>query len=134
MKKVLSAFLAAALAVTLAACGEKNLALSTFSYEQELAWCESEGLRMVSGPFVNVAEAKLEDQLDAEKLAKKECTIEYTNITDYYDKSSDMWCIEFWTVEKLDNGVLIDKPGTEKQKVFLNGQGITQCIAYQTVE
>lgn len=138
MRKTAGLLLAAAMILMMVGCSggflQQPLALATFSYEEELARYQQEDILTDPNQFVNQTESKIEGQLDAEKLAKKECTIEYNTTSDYYDKNSDMWCIEFWTQEKQENGIIIEKKGTQKQKIFLNGQGITKSIIYETVE
>lgn len=138
MRKIAGLILAAAMTLMIVGCSggfsQQPLALATFSYEEELARYQQEDILTDPNQFVNQTESKIKDQLDAEDLAKKECTIEYNTISDYYDKNSDMWGIEFWTQEKQENGIIIEKKGTQKQKIFLNGQGITKSIIYETVE
>lgn len=122
MKKTAALLLAAMMVVLLVGCSgtfaQQPLALATFSYEEELARYQQEDFITDSNQFVNQTEDKIEDQLDAEKLAKKECTIEYNTMSDYYDKDSDIWCIEFWTKEKQENGVIIEKTEHKKKRCF----------------
>ena len=57
--------------------------------------------------FVNTDPHPISDQIEAEERAKYEVTIEYTTISDYRDADAGMWRIDFFTLERTDDGLPI---------------------------
>ena len=75
---------------------------------------------VVSEGFKNTSESPVRQKEDAVKLAKNEVTIDYNNISVYYDKKGDMWMVNFST-RNVDGG---------DQSVYIDKNGMTRLIVY----
>jgi hypothetical protein len=65
-------------------------------------------------------EREITGAIDAITRAKFELIIEYDTISVSHDKDSNMWCVDFWTLDVVGGG----------QSVYLNGNGLTCYIVY----
>ena len=59
--------------------------------------------------------------MEAYERAKTECSISYDRVAVFYDSSTDMWKVYFFTSET--NG-----QSGDRQLVYLGGDGITRLI------
>lgn len=71
--------------------------------------------------FMNITKCTVEDTVEAYERAKTECTISYERVAVFYDNSSDMWQVFFFT--SGPNG-----HSGDRQLVYLDGDGITRLI------
>ena len=71
----------------------------------------------------------IDDQIAAVERAKNECTIEYNATAKYYDNLTDIWRIDFLTLNRNEQGQLVATPDN-CQSVYLNSDGITQLIVH----
>ena len=99
----------------------------SFSYEEDLAMYQEDTLRVKRNGFVNMSELRntIEWDTDAIEQAAKECSIEWHNVTYYYDLTSKVWKIEFWAIRNTEG-----YPSYIYQTVYLNDKGITLLIIY----
>lgn len=65
-------------------------------------------------------ESEITGAIDAIIIAKFELTVEYDTISVSYDETSNMWCVDFWTLNLDGNS----------QSVYVNGNGLTCYIVY----
>ena len=103
-----------------------GMSLASFYYEEDVARYQNADI--VLDGFVNTDPHPISDQIEAEERAKSEVTIEYTTISDYRDADAGMWRIDFFTLERTDDGLPII---SNIQKVYLDDNGITQLIVYE---
>ena len=98
-----------------------------FSYEEETSVYLSENVEFVEeteikkNGFYNITKCAVEDTVEAYERAKMECTISYDKVSVFYDSSTDMWQVYFFTNET--NG-----QSGDRQLVYLGGDGITRLI------
>ena len=98
-----------------------------FSYEEETSVYLSENVEFVEeteikqNGFYNITKCAVEDTVEAYERAKMECTISYDQVSVFYDSSTDMWQVYFFTSET--NG-----QSGDRQLVYLDGDGITRLI------
>ena len=71
--------------------------------------------------FLNITKCVVEDTVEAYERAKTECSISYERVAVFYDSSSDMWQVFFFT--SGPNG-----HSGDRQLVYLDGDGITRLI------
>ena len=71
--------------------------------------------------FMNITKCTVEDTVEAYERAKMECSISYDRVSVFYDSSTDMWQVYFFT--SGTNGYSGDR-----QLVYLDGDGITRLI------
>ena len=95
--------------------------IETFSYADVLAEYKI-GAPGVKHENVNHpdVESEITSVIDAITRAKFELTIEYDILSVFYDEESNMWCVNFYT---------LNIPGGN-QSVYLNGNGFTCYIVY----
>lgn len=131
MKKKLIYAIPLLLALALSSCEnseeQTGLSMATFSYENDIAYYEEETVTMNPSPFVNVDANPIDNQITAEKLAAKECSISYEGSSVYYDTETDMWRVDFYTVQRDEQNRLIGFSG-DYQSVYLDSNGITQLV------
>ena len=101
--------------------------VKSFSYTEDLAVYQEENSKIKRDGFVNTSELKESIKFDTEALqqAEKECFIEYSNYTYYYDTAAKMWKFEFWDIKDTEGN-----PSYIYQTVYLNDNGVTQLIVY----
>lgn len=98
-----------------------------FSYEEDAAVFLSDGVKfngeteIKKKGFMNITKCTVEDTVEAYERAKTECTISYERVAVFYDNSSDMWQVFFFT--SGPNG-----HSGDRQLVYLGGDGITRLI------
>ena len=71
--------------------------------------------------FYNITKFDVQDTVEAYERAKMECCISYDRVSVFYDSSTDMWQVCFFTSET--NG-----QSGDRQLVYLGGDGITRLI------
>lgn len=121
-------------AMALSSCGNVNqpgMSMATFSYEEEAAAFAEQEKGVNPYAFLNVEPEPVEDQVAAVERAKNECTIEYNTTSEYYDSSEKMWRVDFFTVERNEQGQLLLPVSGMRQSVYLDSNGITQLAVYQ---
>ena len=105
-------------------CNESYTFLSeirTFSYAQALEEYKIGDPGVKHEHFNNWnVESEITGAIDAIVRAKFELTIEYDTISVSYDKTSNMWRVDFWTLDLDGNS----------QSVYINGNGLTCYIVY----
>lgn len=52
----------------------------------------------------------------------------YNAISHYRDSEAGMWCIDFQTLDRTDDGIMMT---SNTQRVYLDDNGITQLIVYE---
>ena len=98
-----------------------------FSYEEAAAVFLSDRVKfngeteIKKNGFLNITKCAVEDTVEAYERAKTECTISYERVAVFYDSSSDMWQVFFFT--SGPNG-----HSGDRQLVYLDGDGITRLI------
>ena len=98
-----------------------------FSYEEDAAVYLSDRVKfngeteIKKNGFLNITKCAVEDTVEAYERAKTECTISYERVAVFYDSSSDMWQVFFFT--SGPNG-----HSGDRQLVYLDGDGITHLI------
>lgn len=98
-----------------------------FSYEEAAAVYLSDDAvfngetEVKQNGFYNITECNIEDTVEAYERAKMECSISYDRVSVFYDSSTDMWQVYFFTSET--NG-----QSGDRQMVYLGGDGITRLI------
>ncbi|MBQ7910829.1 MAG: hypothetical protein IJ363_08605 [Clostridia bacterium] len=105
-------------------CNESYTFLSeirTFSYAQALEEYKIGDPGVKHEHFNNWnVESEITGAIDAIVRAKFELTIEYDTISVSYDEISNMWRVDFWTLDLDGNS----------QSVYINGNGLTCYIVY----
>ena len=100
-------------------CNESNTYMSEireFSYAQVLEEYKIGDPDVKHENFNNPAiEREITNVIDAITRAKFELTIEYDTISVFYDETSNMWRVDFWTLNMDGNC----------QSVYVNGNGLT---------
>lgn len=92
-----------------------------FSYAQELEYYKVGDPGVKHEHFNNWnIESEITGAIDAIVRAKFELTIEYDTISVSYDEISNMWRVDFWTLDLDGNS----------QSVYINGKGLTCYIVY----
>ena len=76
---------------------------------------------------MNTHVCPVNDQESAVEQAKNECTIEYNATSEYYDRETEMWSVDFQTISREQEFVIL--VGT-RQSVYLDSNGITHLIVY----
>ena len=98
-----------------------------FSYEEDAAVYLSESVEfngeteVKQNGFYNITKCDVQDTVEAYERAKTECSISYDRVSVFYDSSTDMWQVYFFTSET--NG-----QSGDRQQVYLGGDGITRLI------
>lgn len=98
-----------------------------FSYEEESAVYLSNDVEFVEetdfkqNGFYNITKCDIVDTVEAYERAKLECSIHYDKVSIFYDSTTDMWRVYFFTSKT--NG-----QSGDSQLVYLNGDGITRLI------
>ena len=98
-----------------------------FSYEEVEAVYLADGVKfndeteIKKNGFLNITKCAVEDTVEAYERAKNECFIPYDRVSVFYDSSSDMWQVFFFT--SGPNG-----HSGDRQLVYLGGDGITRLI------
>ena len=98
-----------------------------FSYEEVTAVYLSDDVKfngeteIKQNGFYNITKCDVQDTVEAYERAKMECSIAYDKISVFYDSSTDMWQIYFFTSET--NG-----QSGDRQLVYLGGDGITRLV------
>ena len=98
-----------------------------FSYEEEAAVYLSDDVEfsgeteIKQNGFYNITKCDVQDTVEAYDRAKMECSISYDRASVFYDSSTDMWEVYFFTSET--NG-----QSGDRQLVYLDGDGITRLI------
>lgn len=98
-----------------------------FSYEEDAAVYLSDGVEfngdteVKQNGFYNITKCDVQDTVEAYERAKMECSISYDRVSVFYDSSTDMWQVYFFTRET--NG-----QSGDRQLVYLGGDGITRLI------
>lgn len=108
---------------------ESNTSLASFSFEEDCSIYMAGDPGVKTNDFLNVYTYPIDDQTAAVERAKNECTIEYNATSEYYDSLTDIWRIDFFTLNRNQQGQLVPILGN-CQSVYLNGDGITQLIVY----
>lgn len=108
---------------------ESNTSLASFSFEEDCSIYIEGDPGVKTDDFLNVDTYPIDDQTMAVERAKNECTIEYNATSEYYDSLTDMWRIDFFTLNRNEQGQLVPTTGN-CQSVYLNSDGITQLIVY----
>ena len=105
-------------------CNDSHTIMSEirkFSYAQTLEEYKIGDPGVKHESFNNPAiEIEIESAIDAITRAEFELTIEYDTISVAYDETSDMWRVDFWTLDLDGNS----------QSVYVNGDGLTCYIVY----
>ena len=92
-----------------------------FSYAQELEYYKVGDPGVKHEHFNNWnIESEITGAIDAIIRAEFELTIEYDTISVSYDETSNMWRVDFWTLNLDGNS----------QSVYINGDGLTCYIVY----
>lgn len=100
---------------------------SGFSYEEDAAVYLSDDVdfngetEIKQNGFYNITKCDIQDTVEAYERAKVECSISYDMVSVFYDSSTDMWKVYFFTSET--NG-----QSGDRQLVYLGGDGITRLI------
>lgn len=98
-----------------------------FSYEEESTVYLSDDVEFVEetevkqSGFYNITKSDIVDTVEAYERAKLECSIQYDKVSIFYDSTTDMWRVYFFTSKT--NG-----QSGDSQLVYLNGDGITRLI------
>ena len=98
-----------------------------FSYEEDAEVFLSDRVKfngeteIKKNGFLNITKCVVEDTVEAYERAKTECSISYDRVAVFYDSSTDMWQVFFFT--SGSNGYSGDR-----QLVYLDGDGITRLI------
>lgn len=98
-----------------------------FSYEEESAVYLSDDVEFVEetevkqNGFYNITKCDIMDSMEAYERAKMECPIQYDKVSVFYDSTTDMWKVYFFTGKT--NGQRGDR-----QLVYLGGDGVTRLI------
>lgn len=98
-----------------------------FSYVEEAAVYLSDDVEfngeteIKQNGFYNITKCDVQDTVEAYERAKMECSISYDRVSVFYDSSTDMWQVYFFTSET--NG-----QSGDRQLVYLGGDGITRLI------
>ena len=98
-----------------------------FSYEEDAEVFLSDRVKfngeteIKKNGFLNITKCAVEDTVEAYERAKNECFIPYDRVSVFYDSSSDMWQVFFFT--SGPNG-----HSGDRQLVYLGGDGITRLI------
>ena len=140
MKKYIAFIMLTAYMLGLTACGqqqtqedsvsdESNTSLASFSFEEDCSSYIEGAPGVKTDGFLNVDTYLIDDQTVAVERAKNECTIEYNATSEYYDSLADIWRIDFFTLNRNEQGQLVPTPG-DCQSVYLNSDGLTQLIVY----
>lgn len=111
---------------------EKNIdhtgtSLASFSYIEESSLYKDEDPGVKTSGFLNVDSYPINNQISAVERAKNECTIEYNLTSEYYDSETEMWRVDFQTLNQEQK---IATPGC-RQSVYFNSDGITYLIVYE---
>ena len=105
-------------------CKESHTYISEiqeFSYAQALEYYKIGDPGVKHDNFNNPAiESEITGAIDAIVRAKFELTIEYDTISVSYDEISNMWRVDFWTLDLDGNS----------QSIYINGNGLTCYIVY----
>ena len=105
-------------------CNESNTFISeirVFSYAQALEYYKIGDPGVKHENFNNPAvESEITGAIDAIIRAEFELTIEYDTISVSYDEISNMWRVDFWTLDLDGNS----------QSVYINDNGLTCYIVY----
>jgi hypothetical protein len=104
-----------------------STSLASFSFEEDCSIYIEGNPDVKTDDFLNVDAYPIDDQVAAVKRAKNECTIEYNATSEYYDRLTDTWRIDFFTLNRNGQGQLVATPG-DCQSVYLNSDGITQLV------
>ena len=105
-----------------------GMSLASFDYENEAARYQDGDANVNPNPFINTDPQPISDQIEAEERAKNKVTIEYNAISHYRDIEAGMWCIDFQTLDRTDDGIMMT---SNTQRVYLDDNGITQLIVYE---
>ena len=100
--------------------------LSSFSYEEDYMLYYGD-FSIKTSDFLNTHVCPVDDQESAVEQAKNECTIEYNATSEYYDRETEMWRVDFQTISREQEFVIL--VGT-RQSVYLDSNGITHLIVY----
>ena len=105
-------------------CNDSHTIMSEireFSYAQALEDYKVGDPGVKHENFNNPAiESEIKSAIDVITRAEFELTIEYDTISVAYDEPSDMWRVDFWTLDLDGNS----------QSVYINGNGLTCYIVY----
>ncbi len=104
-------------------CNETNTIISEiaeFSYAKVLETFKIGDPGVKHENFDFYFESQITSAIDAITIAKFQLTIEYDTISVSYDEESDVWCVDFWTLD-MDGGC---------QSVYIKGNGLTCYIVY----
>lgn len=100
---------------------------AVFSYEEDAAVYLSDDAEfngeteIKKNGFYNITKCDVQDTVEAYERAKMECSISYDRVSVFYDGSTDMWQVYFFTSET--NG-----QSGDRQLVYLGGDGMTRLI------
>ena len=108
-------------------CARCNESITYMSEIQEFRYVEALEKYKIGDPGVKhesfnnpAVESEISGAIDAITRAKLELTIEYDTISVSYDATSNMWCVDFWTLDTDDR----------RQSVYVNGNGLTCYVVY----
>jgi len=96
------------------------MSISTTAFAEDLSAGNGETEIKQNG-FYNITKFDVQDTVEAYERAKMECCISYDRVSVFYDSSTDMWQVYFFTSET--NG-----QSGDRQLVYLGGDGITRLI------
>lgn len=98
---------------------EAEIEVETFSYEEEFKEYDGIEYGVKRNDFHNIEKIEINNQIQAEKVAENEVTVEYDSVSVAFDEEAQMWKVHFWVKDYLGGG----------QTVYLNKYGITQlCV------
>ena len=134
MKKTFLCILICLLSLPFSACHSDNNSIvlnpdiSVFSYAQhEASYLSGESGGIVDG-FKNITATQITTKEEAIDRAKNEVTIDYTEISVYYDGKTSMWMIVFGQASYYDENQNIVFISDGCQSVYLDSNGITKLI------
>lgn len=97
-----------------------NENVSSFSYEEALQVYRENDPGIKYDGFHNTAESEVKTCQQAIERAKNECTIEYDTTNVFFDSTTGVWRVDFYTEGTLGGC----------QSVYLNNEGLTCLIVY----
>lgn len=97
-----------------------NENVSAFSYEEALQVYRGNDPGVKYDGFQNTSESEVKTCQQAIDRAKNECTIEYDTTDVFYDSTTEVWRVDFYTEGTLGGC----------QSVYLDNKGLTCLIVY----
>ena len=140
MKKMMASILLVTCMLGLAICkhqqtqegnqsNQSGASLASFSFEEDCSIYIEGDPSVKADDFLNVDTCPIDNQTAAVERAKNECTIEYNATSAYYDRLTDIWRIDFFTLNRNEQGQFAVASGN-CQSVYLNSDGVIQFIVY----